>query len=153
MFLIPLLTFLSVREACSRKNDGLCKWWPNAWKTTPGSGPLVLPPGPRAPTRREPPPSKAKTKSTAPSQPKITLDTRRLGLAKELADSIISDVNKKKANYNRKMMRNFQRVSGLKADGLYGPRTAGAVAFYSGRVPPLSYYPKGAKPIAYKPKA
>lgn len=151
--LIPLLAFITAREVCSAKSDGLCAWWPNAWKTTPGTGVPALPPGPVAPRparrRPAPPPSK---KRPAPSRPKITLDTRRLGLAKELADSIITDVKKKGRNYNRKMMRNFQRVAGLKGDGLYGPRTAGAVAFYSGRIPPASFYPKGAKPIAYKPK-
>jgi peptidoglycan hydrolase-like protein with peptidoglycan-binding domain len=66
-------------------------------------------------------------------------DRARLDRAAALAQQVAADVKNKGRAYNRRLTADFQREAALTADGIYGPRTAGAVKWYTGEsVPPIS---------------
>ena len=77
-------------------------------------------PRPEPPTPTSTPTPKVKPEKVTPSA------------ALRLAPHIKADILKKGEKYARKAMRAFQKAAGLKMDGLYGPRTAGALAFFLG---------------------
>lgn len=75
--------------------------------------------------------------------------------AKQLAEQVEADVRQKASQYDRELVKAFQRLARpLVADGKYGPQTAGAVEFYTGRTPPAPIY-AGANgnrtPVKYTP--
>jgi peptidoglycan hydrolase-like protein with peptidoglycan-binding domain len=88
---------------------------------------------------------RATTAPTVPGLPDREQLDRTAGLAKQVADS----VKKGGKGYDRALVTAFQKEAGLAADGIYGPRTAGAVKWYTGEsiAPPTgggfaSYVPK-----------
>lgn len=70
--------------------------------------------------------------------------------ARQMADDIQTDLETNGANYNRQMMAAFQRKARLTVDGLYGGRTAGALAYFLGRPAYAPVY-SPFQPIAYAP--
>lgn len=56
------------------------------------------------------------------------------GEARALAIKVAADVQRRKYDYSRKLLRDFQRAAGFTGrdvDGIYGPRTVSAVAKYT----------------------
>lgn len=75
--------------------------------------------------------------------------------AKALAEHVFSDVTANGMQYDRNLMRAFQRgTHTLAVDGYYGPATAGAVGYFTDRRPPDALYPDahGSRaPKTYRP--
>ena len=95
------------------------------------------PPGPGAPPLGPPPPGVAdKVK-----------DRARLDQAAETAKTLAAALKRHKRAVDRKLVAAFQKLAGLTADGVYGPKTAGALQWYTGEaIPPLTG--KGFTPYA-----
>ena len=89
--------------------------------------------------------------ATAPSSPSSTpakpgasgqgpyqvKDAVRLDAAKVLAEAVAGDVKAKGRKYDKALVARFQETADLKKDGIYGPASAGAVRWYTGKaVPP-----------------
>jgi peptidoglycan hydrolase-like protein with peptidoglycan-binding domain len=70
--------------------------------------------------------------------------------ARQMADDVETDLETNGANYNRQMMAAFQRKARLTVDGLYGGRTAGALAYFLGRTAYAPVY-SPFQPITYTP--
>lgn len=98
--------------------------WPNA----PEAGPVI----------HRPP-------AVSPVTPSGTYDPNR---ARDLAGRLLADVANKGAGYDHELAREFQRAAGLAPDGDYGPRTAGAVEYFTNTSAPpsLPQYGTGKKP-------
>jgi peptidoglycan hydrolase-like protein with peptidoglycan-binding domain len=72
--------------------------------------------------------------------------------AKRLAELVHADVTSKGRNYDRSLMRQFQRaVHGLYVDGQYGPATAGALQYFTDRKPPDPIYASASGSREVKP--
>lgn len=108
-------------------------------------------PLPRAPAPSRPAP-KAAPRRTArkPAAPTVVSasDTDPL-LAARLAPLVLKDLQAKSANYARPAMAEFQKAAGLAVDGDYGPRTAGALAYFTKQSVPPSFkkYRAAGQPI------
>lgn len=95
--------------------------------------------------RKEPPQSQSEpSQASQPTEP-----TKRLDRAAELAKQVAENVKARRQAYDRGVVKAFQQTAGLAADGIYGPKTAGAVKWYTGEVvPPIS----GGALAPYAPK-
>jgi murein L,D-transpeptidase YcbB/YkuD len=89
----------------------------------------------------------------------VVLDPARLDRAAGLAKQVAESVKKSGKAYDRALVTAFQREAGLAADGIYGPRTAGAVKWYTEEsIPPpgggtlAQYVPKFDTPVTAPPK-
>jgi peptidoglycan hydrolase-like protein with peptidoglycan-binding domain len=95
--------------------------------------------------RREPPQTPTKPATVLPS----TDTTKRLDRAAELAKQVAESVKARGQAYDRAVVRAFQQAADLTADGIYGPKTAGALKWYTGElVPPIG----GGALAPYAPK-
>lgn len=94
-------------------------------------------------------PAPSEPPSRAPMTPTDQTESKRL------AEQVFSDLNANGRNYDRDLMKAFQRsVHALYVDGLYGPATAGALQYFTDRKPPDPIYAgaNGSKTIVpYKP--
>ena len=82
-------------------------------------------------------------KPESPTAPvKVPVAATEPTKAARLAQLVYEDLKKNGAQYSRKAMAEFQRLAGLKADGDYGPKTAGALRFYSGKSDSPESFPK-----------
>jgi peptidoglycan hydrolase-like protein with peptidoglycan-binding domain len=80
---------------------------------------------------------------------------KRLDLAAGWARQLAEHLPVKKHNYDRELMKKFQSAAGLVPDGVYGPKTAGALRWFTldpktgkGReIPPFT----GGQPAPYLP--
>lgn len=85
--------------------------------------------------------------------------TKRTDLpaAREMAPLVAQELSAKGKSYARPLLEQFQWYTGLKdKDGLYGPQSAGALAWALNQEPgkvPASMFPIGAAPVAYTPPA
>jgi hypothetical protein len=101
------------------------------------SSPSAPPPRAPAPSSPSAPPPRAPAPSSPSAPPKVR-DRQRLDAAKVLAEAVVKQLRAKGRSYDRTLMKRFQATAGLAADGLYGPRSAGAVAWYTGqKIAPL----------------
>lgn len=74
-------------------------------------------------------------------------DRARLDQAAEAGKTLAAALKKQRKAVDRKLVAAFQKLAGLTADGLYGPKTAGALQWYTGEaIPPLTG--KGFAPYA-----
>lgn len=90
--------------------------------------PPGIPPGtPPPPPPVEPPP---------PGPPSLS----DLDRAKQLAPAIESDIRANAKGYDKSRLREFQRLVRLGVDGLYGPRSAGALEWALGHTAPRALY-------------
>jgi peptidoglycan hydrolase-like protein with peptidoglycan-binding domain len=137
------------------KTAGAVKWYTNE-AVPPISGGSFSPYAPSFATAPEtnatsaPKPSSgpedARPKVEPPAQsgpaqgtPAVTADRSRLDRAAELAKRVLETVKGKRQAYDRAIVSAFQREAGLVVDGVYGPKTAGAVKWYTNEaVPPIS---------------
>lgn len=71
------------------------------------------------------------TPSLSPST-SVVRDRARLDRAAELAKRAALNLKEPADAYNRPLMEEFQREAGLKVDGKYGPKSAGAVKWFTG---------------------
>jgi peptidoglycan hydrolase-like protein with peptidoglycan-binding domain len=72
--------------------------------------------------------------------------------ARRVAPRIAAHLRKKgAANYSRQALREFQRLAGLKEDGLYGGRTAGALRYYLGGANPPAPMFRPLQEVSYSP--
>lgn len=86
---------------------------------------------------------RAKTAPTLPAPkptPPATLDRAK---ARQLATKVAANVDAKRFDYSRPLVREFQLAAGLSVDGAYGPATKAAVQYYGVRRPPKALF-KGA---------
>ena len=49
--------------------------------------------------------------------------------------------NKGRANYDRRLLEDFQRKAGIKPDRIYGGESAGALKYYGGTDAPPPFFP------------
>ncbi len=126
------LGFIAIREICSRRTGGVCRYYPEALKKRLPPGP----PGPPGPPPRKPlPPKKRKPspKEKARMVPMTKTESDASVIAAVAADK---NLREKGRNYNRAILRKFQKVAKpLVPDGIYGGRTAGALRYYLKRAP------------------
>lgn len=61
----------------------------------------------------------------------------------ELAIQVATEVASRSYSYSRPLITRFQQAVGINADGLYGPATAQAVAYYTGTVAPRHLFAGG----------
>ncbi|MFO0722837.1 MAG: peptidoglycan-binding domain-containing protein [Myxococcota bacterium] len=119
---------------------------------------------PEAPGPALPPTAKTSTSATTPDRGQITppapqpgatpsgvasqvKDRARLDQAAEAGKSLLAALKAQGKSTPRKLVIAFQRLAGLKPDGIYGPKTAGAHQWYTGEsVPPFTG--KGFQPYA-----
>lgn len=104
------------------------------------------PPPPPAPRPMIPPPTVPSAPKPAPSGGSSTapplggsipVDLPRSDAAHIRAMEVLQDLKAKGRNYNRNLMKTFQLVARIQVDGIYGPQTAGALAYFTGeRIPP-----------------
>src|SRR5262245_21474997 len=95
------------------------------------------PPPPPAIVRDPTPPPPPPPPSWQP--PQGVEDRARLDRARALAVQVAQLIKAQGPAYKRDVVAAFQREAGLAPDGVYGPRTAGAVKWYTGEaIPPLS---------------
>ncbi|MFO0726451.1 MAG: peptidoglycan-binding domain-containing protein [Myxococcota bacterium] len=74
-------------------------------------------------------------------------DRARLDQAAEAGKALLPALKKHGRATSRKLIVAFQRLAGLTPDGIYGPKTAGALQWYTGEaVPPFTG--KGLAPYA-----
>lgn len=117
-----------------------------------------------APAPALPPTAKTSTSATTPDrgqlappapQPGATpgglasqvKDRARLDQAAEAGKSLLAALKAQGKSTPRKLVIAFQRPAGLKPDGIYGPKTAGALQWYTGEsIPPFTG--KGLQPYA-----
>lgn len=86
------------------------------------------------------------TPGATPSGPQVK-DRARLDQAAEAAKSLAPMLKKQGRATSRKTIAAFQRLAGLVADGVYGPKSAGALQWYTGEaIPPFTG--KGFAPYA-----
>lgn len=105
--------------------------------------PVVRPPEPR--DQGPPLPGPA---GGAPPGP-LVKDSERLDRAAEAAKAVAGDLKGRSKAYDRKALADFQKLAGLEVDGVYGPRSAGAIRWYTGEsIPPLT----GKGFVDYAPK-
>lgn len=94
--------------------------------TSRSSAPAA-PPRPAAPHAVAPPPA-----VPPPAAPVVQVrDRQRLDAAATIAKLVVADIQKSGKRYNRNLLKKFQQVAGLAADGLYGPKSAGALKWYT----------------------
>ena len=66
-------------------------------------------------------------------------DMARLDRAADSAKVVAADIKSKGRAYDRKGLAAFQKLAGLDVDGVYGPRSAGAIRWYTGEsIAPLT---------------
>ncbi len=109
----------------------------------PPQGPSVPPAPPTAP-------GQAPGASLGPPPPGVAdkvKDRARLDQAADTAKTLAAALKRHKRAVDRKLVAAFQKLAGLTADGVYGPKTAGALQWYTGEaIPPLTG--KGFTPYA-----
>jgi murein L,D-transpeptidase YcbB/YkuD len=93
--------------------------------------PQKKPPAPAVPAK----PAPTQNAKPAPTAP-IVKDRERLDRAAELAKRVLLNLKQSGAKYDRALVKQFQREAGLTPDGIYGPRSAGAVKWYTGESMP-----------------
>lgn len=101
---------------------------------TPGGTVVVGPP----PPRQEPSastPQGAGPSSASGSEPYRIKDRQRLEAAATIAARLAVELTQKKKNASKQLIREFQRVAALAIDGVYGPKTAGALRWYTMQPP------------------
>lgn len=113
----------------------------------PAPPPFVGPVGPSAPSSSAPAPIAPAPLAPAPSasappaptpQPHQVRDIQRLDAARKMAVELVPHLRAKGRNYDKQALARFQLAAGLKKDGLYGPKTAGALRWYTNEaVPPF----------------
>jgi peptidoglycan hydrolase-like protein with peptidoglycan-binding domain len=106
-----------------------------------------------APTEDDAP--TASTQTTAPSgasAPKLSPPTPvNLELARREAPNVAKHLRSKgKASYSRQVVRDFQAHAGIVPDGIYGPRTRSALAYFGVASPPAAFV-TSKSPSAYAP--
>jgi len=137
---------------------------PNGPQTTVVNVPITTPPAqPKAPPPGQPyapdvaAPLATLATATEPSRmlrvvapakqpkvPSVENEAKARTLAPSLRDALVA--NKSGADYAKKdvgllkSVQSFQSAVGLVADGLYGPQTAGALAYFLGSNPPPPYF-------------
>lgn len=67
----------------------------------------------------------------APATPYAIKDRQRLDAGHVVAKELAKDLGAKGKNVNREILRRFQRIAGLQVDGVYGPKTAGALRWFT----------------------
>ena len=67
-----------------------------------------------------------------------------LELARREAPQVARHIARKGRLYSRQLVRDFQRHAGVATDGVYGPRTRDALAFFGVVNPPEALYPAAA---------
>ena len=72
-----------------------------------------------------------------------------LELARREAPAVAAHIEKKKRNYSRQMLKDFQRHAGLNPDGVYGPVSESALRYF-GIVNPPTYLYEPAKQDAVR---
>lgn len=83
-----------------------------------------------------------------PDIPAPPLD--QLDMAAREAVKVAADIRAKGAQYDRNLLKRFQVLARLGADGLYGGSSAGAIAYFTAQPPPAPIFPpKVIKP--YRP--
>lgn len=60
--------------------------------------------------------------------------------AKRRAQSVADHMRKYKAKYDRAILTHFQRLAGLKQDGIYGPQSASALRFFGAKNVPAALF-------------
>lgn len=111
-------------------------------------GPTPRAAPPQEPTPRDQGPPLPGPAGGAPPGP-VVKDTGRLDRAAELAKAFAADLKRRGRAYDRNLLAEFQKTAGLGVDGVYGPRSAGAVRWYTGEsLPPIS----GKGFVEYAPK-
>lgn len=76
-------------------------------------------------------------------------DSDRLDRAAEVAKAVAADLKRRSKAYDRGGLAEFQKLAGLDVDGVYGPRSAGAIRWYTGEsIPPFT----GKGFVDYAPK-
>ncbi len=73
-------------------------------------------------------------------------------LARTLARQVVTDVRSKSYNYSRQLVGQFQQAAGIKADGIYGGQTVGALKFYGADRAPKALFSPTAE-VPYTPPA
>lgn len=84
--------------------------------------------------------------STLPPITTPIASSDELDAVRKLANDVAQEINAKHMSYDHNLVKRFQQAARFPAkgiDGLYGPATAGAVAYYTDSVPPAPLY-KGA---------
>lgn len=93
-----------------------------------------------------------KIPSGPPAQKGVTYrvrDVQRLDAAAALGRILARELYAKGKRSSRKLIRQFQKTAGLKIDGKYGPKTAGALFFYTKKkIRPFPRYGRGFVPYA-----
>ena len=64
--------------------------------------------------------------------------------ARREAPQVARHIARKGRLYSRQLVRDFQRHAGVATDGVYGPRTREALAFFGVVNPPEALYPAAA---------
>ena len=115
----------------------------------PIATPPLFPPAPAAPSPVTPPPtSVAVPVAPAPGVP-AGFDPVK---ARRTAPRIASHLKSKGiANYSRQALREFQTLAGIKADGIYGGQSAGALRYYLGGASPPAAMFKPVQEVPYTP--
>lgn len=120
---------------------------PSAPPTRPPEA-RAAPPVIRAPEPRDQGPPLPGPAGGAPPGP-VVKDSERLDRAAEAAKAVAADLKRRSKAYDRKALADFQKLAGLEVDGVYGPRSAGAIRWYTGEsIPPLT----GKGFVDYAPK-
>lgn len=72
--------------------------------------------------------------------------------ARKLAPALAKHITAKKYDFSRQSLRDFQTAAGLAPDGIYGPKSEGALRYYNnGTAPRALANPKKLPPEAYAP--
>ena len=99
----------------------------------PAQAPRPTPQAPaQAPAPRPTPQAQAAPPAGAGANYQVK-DRQRLDGAAVLANAVLDQLRQRGTGYDRAIMRRFQQAAGLAVDGLYGPKTAGAIKWYTGQ--------------------
>lgn len=92
----------------------------------------------RATGRTAPPPIFLPKEPDAPNPTPPTQE--EVDETRKVAKDVAQDLKAKAQAYDRDLMKRFQRLARLTADGMYGPATAGALQYFTGETPPKPIY-------------
>lgn len=115
--------------------------------------PPPLPPPPPPPVRPPVQTPVVLRPPATPPDPKPPTPSE-LAEARAMAEAVDADVRAKLGRYDQNLVRSFQSKVRLWGDGLYGPKTAGAVAHFTQREPPKPIYSSrdgNRTPVPYTP--
>lgn len=115
--------------------------------------PTTAPPGSQPPAERPPqtPPSMGELQTAERLAGEIDADVRAKGRGTNV---VTGGVLIQGTGYNQDRVKQFQRLARLTIDGLYGPKTAGAVGYFIKRDPAPAIYSdaRGRRtPVPYTP--